>query len=170
MLKLNLASGTDIRENWVNMDIVPRWPSASRGCDIVWDARTEKIPYVDNSIDEVYAGYLFLHVTRNHHVPLRDEIRRVLKPGAVLTIGEVDMRKVMEKYLEAPSDPRLSELIWGEQGIIHGVALAEYDTHVQGFTEGTLRRFLEAGGFKNIERIQIHVAEVWYELTLRAQK
>jgi predicted SAM-dependent methyltransferase len=170
-LRLNLASGTDIKPPpWVNLDVVPQWPGA-RPCDILWDARTDKIPFPDDSADEVYAGYLFLHLLRRYHEPVLAEIRRVLKSGSILRVGEVDMERVFQRYLnEDGEDPRLDQLIWGEQGVIHGAVLSEFDTHVQGFTEDTLRALLNRGGFKDLRRVQIHHPDVWYELTLECTK
>jgi ubiquinone/menaquinone biosynthesis C-methylase UbiE len=170
MLRLNLASGTDIRDGWVNLDVVPRWPLASRGCDVVWDARTDAIPYADGTVDEVYSGYLLLHLAPHHHERVLADIRRVLRTGGTLTIGEVAMDRVVFRWLETPTDKRLAELIWGEQGDVHGANLAEFDKHCHGYTETTLRDFMARGGFPNAERIQIHHSDVWYELTLTARK
>lgn len=171
MLKLNLASGTDLRPApWVNLDIVPKWPIAPRGCDVVWDARKDRIPYDDNTIDEVYAGYLFLHLAQHHHDRVLADIRRVLKVGALLVVGEVEMDEVVRRWIADPSDKRLAELIWGEQGDVHGANLAEFDKHCHGFTEESLRDFLWRGGFRAIDRGSIHGPDVWYELTLCATK
>lgn len=170
MIKLNLASGTDIRDGWVNLDIVPKWPIASRGCDVIWDARKDKIPFDDNSVDEIYAGYLLLHLAPSYHASVLAEIRRVLKSAGILVIGEVDMDIVMRRYLENPFDHRYSELIWGEQGSIHGKDLADYDKHCQGFTQSTLEKLLSDNGFQGFQRIRVHCAEVWYELTISCMK
>ncbi len=170
MLRLNLASGTDIKDGWVNLDVVPRWPLASRGCDVIWDARTDRLPYGDDSVDECYAGYLFLHLSPNHHKRVLADIRRVLRPGGVLTVGEVEMDEVLRRWIANPRDARLAELIWGEQGDVHGEDLAAFDKHCHGYTEETLREFLASGGFHNARRIQIHSSEVWYELTLQVMK
>lgn len=171
MIKLNLASGTDLRPPpWVNLDVVPKWPIAPRGCDIVWDARKDAIPFPAGAVDEVYAGYLFLHLAPHHHARVLADIHRVLRPGGVLIAGEVDMRGVLLRWLDEPTDPRLAELIWGEQGDVHGADLAEFDKHCHGFTEGTLRDFLYRGGFSSGVRGKIHPPEVWYELTLRCVK
>ena len=170
-MKLNLASGTDLRDlPWINLDIVPKWPIASRGCDVVWDARTQPIPYPDGSADEVYAGYLFLHLAPHHHHRVLADIKRVLRPGGVLVVGEVEMDAVLFRWVRTPWDARLAELIWGEQGDVHGSDLAEFDKHCHGFTKDTLQQFLAHGGFSHIERIQVHSSEVWYELTLRCTK
>jgi SAM-dependent methyltransferase len=91
-MKLNLASGTDIRSApWVNLDIVHKWPLATRGCDVIWDARKDRIPFGDATADEVYAGYLFLHLAPHHHARVLADIRRVLQTGGRLVVGEVDM-------------------------------------------------------------------------------
>lgn len=168
---LNLASGTDLRPPpWVNLDIVARWPGTERGCDVLWDARKNRLPFDDNSADGAYAGYLFLHLAPHHHERVLADIRRVLKPGATLMVGEVEMDKVMQRWIAEPTDKRLAELIWGEMGDVHGEDFAEFDKHCHGYSEATLRGFLERGGFDVVERTTIHGADVWYELTLVARK
>jgi SAM-dependent methyltransferase len=170
-LMLNLASGTDLRPPpWVNLDVVPRWPGTDRGCDVLWDARTDRIPFPDNSAEEIYAGYLLLHLGPRHHEPVLAEIRRVLRPGASCVFGEVDMAVVMRRWLARPDDIAVSELIWGEQGSAHGDDLSTFDKHCWGFSESKLRGALERAGFVGIHRIQIHVDAVYYELTLRCTK
>lgn len=175
-MKLNLASGTDIRPApWVNLDVVHKWPLAARSCDRIWDARKDRIPFPDASADEVYAGYLFLHLAPHHHARVLADIRRVLQPGGRLVVGEVDMELVMARWILTPGDARLAELIWGEQGELPNAneeqrRLAEFDKHCHGFTEKTLRHFLRLGGFPNAQRIRVHSVEVWYELTLEAFK
>ena len=170
-MKLNLASGTDLRPPpWVNLDIVPKWPIAERGCDVLWDARKDRLPFPDGSADEVYAGYLFLHLAPHHHMRVLQDIRRVLQVGGVLVVGEVDMDEVMQRWARNPTDKQCCELIWGEQGDVHGTDLAEFDKHCHGFNESSLRGFLHAGGFPRADWIRIHHPDVWYELTLRTAK
>lgn len=171
MIALNLASGTDLRPPpWINLDIVARWPNTARGCDVVWDARTQNIPFPDFSVDEIYAGYLFLHLAPQHHRRVLNDIHRVLKVDGRLVVGEVDMELVFARWLYDPTDKQNFELIWGEQGDVHGSDLAEFDKHCHGFTEKTLRDFLYEGGFKKANRIQVHSAAVWYELTIETFK
>lgn len=168
---LNIASGTDLRPKpWVNLDVVPKWPSAPRGCDVIWDGRKDPLPFEDASVQEVYCGYTLLHLPPARHEPLLREVHRVLEPGGVAVFGEVDMALVMPRWLNSPDDVGLSSLIWGEHGeLAHGVEFAEYDAHKWGFTEAKLRRVLTDAGFTDIERIRIHHADVFYELTLRCR-
>lgn len=173
-LRLNLACGTDIRDGWVNLDVVEKWPLARRGCDVKWDARSQAIPFPDGSASEVYAGYLLLHLAPHHHDRVMRDIRRVLRPGGRLVVGEVDMALVMRRWLADPRDPRLAELIWGEQGELPGGAvdeqrrLAEFDKHCHGYTEETLRALLAEHDFHDVRRVTLHAAGVWYELSLEA--
>jgi ubiquinone/menaquinone biosynthesis C-methylase UbiE len=169
-IKLNLASGCDIRDGWINLDVVPRWPLARRGCDVIWDARKDKIPFTDNSVEEIYAGYLLLHLAPTYHRAVLAEIRRVLSPMGVALIHEVDMDIVMKRYINDPFDKSCHQLIWGEQGEIHGQEFTSFDKHCQGFTETTLKAQLTSNGFKDVNRIQIFSPDVWYELTISCKK
>ena len=129
-LRLNLAAGTDIRDGWTNLDVVAWWPLARRGCDVIWDARRDLLPYGEGAVDEVYAGYLFLHLAPHHHRRVLADIFRVLRPGGRLVVGEVEMDAVLRRWLEAPGDPRLSELIWGEQGELPPVKCDTCEGHL----------------------------------------
>lgn len=167
MRRLNLASGHDLRpadQGWENWDVTT-WPG-TRGPDRIWDARSDRIDCPDASVDEIVAGYLLLHVAYPHHEPLVAEMYRVLKPGGRLELGEVDMPLAMRRWLMNPMDQSARDMIWGEQS----GELAEFDTHRAGNSEGTLRDMLMRAGFRQIQRVKIHAATVWYELTLRAVK
>lgn len=168
-MRLNLASGTDLRDGWLNLDVVPLWPGMARGCDAVWDARKDPIPCPDGAATEVYAGYLLLHLAPCFHAPVLKEIRRVCNPDTRVVFGEVDMSVVMARWLADPMDARCAELIWGEQGDVHGQALAEFDKHCHGFTVDSLCETLRRAGFKDFQRISVHTAEVFYELTVQCR-
>lgn len=173
MLRLNLASGHDLRpaaDGWKNLDVVPKWPGAIRGCDIHWDARYNKIPFDDSTVDEIVAGYLFLHVPYPHHVPLAKEMARVMKPGGRLEIGEVDMPVAMRRWLDNPYDEGARTMIWGELGQQHGQDLAEFDRHSAGHSEATMRKMLEDAGFTFVRRFKQHAAECWYEMSLEFRR
>jgi SAM-dependent methyltransferase len=166
---LNLASGTDIKDPpWVNLDAVA-WPTARRPPDVIWEAH-QPLPFADETVDEIYAGYLFLHVEPGRHDGLLEDIRRVLRRGGRLVVGEVDMEILLPLWLRNPSDKYLSGLVWGEQGDVHGRDLAQWDKHNQGFTYGSLKSFLGRHGFAAVERVRIHDTAVFYELTLVATK
>lgn len=171
LIKVNAASGTDLRPPpWVNLDLCKRWPSNPRDCDIVWDARSDKLPFPDATADEFVGGYLLLHVALPHHEPLIREAFRVLAPGGRIELGEVDMDVAMRRWLANPQEESAHQMIWGEHGSIHGPEFEEFDRHVSGHTEGTLRALLAKCGFVQIERFKQHAESVWYELSMQARK
>lgn len=174
-LRLNLACGTDIRpakDGWVNLDIVSAWPGYPP-CDILWDARKDRIPFPDDSIAEVVAGYLLLHLAPIHHDRVLEEIYRVMMSGAKLQVGEVDMEKALRRWIADPRDASAIAMIWGEQGEHEDPRFrefAEFDKHCCGFTYPTLQELLLKHRFLNIHQVQIHAPEVWYELTVECLK
>ena len=78
-LKLNLGCGKDIRKGWVNIDRFP-----GEGVDMVLDLEASKLPFPDDSVEEVLASHILEHLLRWEDLLL--EIRRVLRPGGKLTI------------------------------------------------------------------------------------
>jgi predicted SAM-dependent methyltransferase len=182
---LNLASGTDVRPPpWRNLDCVAKWPLAERACDEIWDARTDTLKYDDNSVSGCYMGYTLLHIAPRFHERLLRDVYRVLKPGATLQVGEVDMRVLMDRWLLDPHDAYYARLIWGEQGYLEEHQLArlsesdralqlaycDQDKHCHGFTWETLTALLYRCGFKNPRRVKIHGEAVFYEMTCEVTK
>jgi SAM-dependent methyltransferase len=75
-LRLNLGCGRDIRDGWVNVDSYEL-----PGVDVVCDLDDHpKLPYDDNTVDEVYASHLIEHLWRP--LPLLEELWRITKPDA----------------------------------------------------------------------------------------
>ncbi len=169
-LRINLASGSDSRPDWVNLDIVKQWPNSPRPCDILWDARTDKIPYGDATVDEICAGYLLTHVSYRHHAPLVAEMFRVLKPDGKLVVDEVDMATACRRWLANPRDLDAIHILHGEVGTTHGSELEEYDAHRSALTFSTLNELLTKAGFREVERFQLHQSTVWYALSVRCVK
>jgi len=166
-IKLNLASGSDLKLDWINLDAVAQWPNTSKGCDIIWDARKDKIPFADNTVEEVRTGELFLHIPKIYHKLVLADIYRVLKPGALFTVNDINMEWVMKEWLKNPSDKDLAKLIWGN----HHDDWVDYDRHCNGFTPASMVEMLEKAGFVNLQRVNIHNPEVTlYELTYKCQK
>lgn len=167
-MKLNLGAGTEYRAGWINLDVVA-WPGVPPP-DLVWDARKEHLPFPDDSVDEVYLGYLLMHLSPQYQKPLLLDVHRVLAPCGFMIVSEVDFELVMARWLFDPSDSAISELIWGEQGRDHGNAYIDYDKHCWGFSRSTLRSLLERCGFCDVVEGVIQSPDVWFELTMRAKK
>jgi predicted SAM-dependent methyltransferase len=78
MKQLNLGSGTDIKEGWINLDI-----AALPGVDVVHDLAQLPLPFSDNSFDHILAQDILEHLD---YIPLLKELHRILKPGGSLNV------------------------------------------------------------------------------------
>jgi SAM-dependent methyltransferase len=87
-----------------------------------------RIPYADGTFDAALASCVFHHIPHDEHVALLAEIRRVLKPGGVLTIFEHN-----------PLNPLTR----------HAVNTCVFDEHAQLMVAPTLRARVGAAGFSS---------------------
>ncbi len=129
---------------------------------------------ITGSYDEIYAGYLLLHLAPMFHRPVLKEIWRVLSPTGTLLVREVDMEVVFRMFLEKPDDTRLAELIWGEQGQESDARPGEgwldhveYDKHCHGFTQKSLAGLMHATGFADFT---YPGKQAFYDLWLSCRK
>lgn len=77
--KLNLGCGEDIREGFLNMDIVK-----GRGVDLIHNLNKFPWPFKDNQFEVVYASHVLEHV--DDLVETMAEIHRILKPNGKLIV------------------------------------------------------------------------------------
>ncbi len=78
MKKLNIGCGKDIREGYVNLDIVKL-----KGVDVVCDIN-KKLPFKKNHFDEILAMDILEHVDDLPKV--MKDLHRILKPKGILKI------------------------------------------------------------------------------------
>ena len=78
-MKLNLGAGNDIRENYVNHDLV-----GLKGIDLIHDLNIYPWPISDNSFDEIIANDLLEHL--DDFMKAMEESHRILKPGGIFKI------------------------------------------------------------------------------------
>lgn len=78
-MKLNLGAGNDIRESYVNHDLV-----SLPGINVVHDLNSYPWPWPDASVDEVIARDLLEHL--GDFMAAMEEIHRILKPGGIARI------------------------------------------------------------------------------------
>ena len=79
MKKINLGCGLDIREGYINVDMVP-----GPGIDVVHDLDKFPYPFKNNEIDVVYASHIIEHL--NDLPKSMAELKRICKPGAKIII------------------------------------------------------------------------------------
>ncbi|MDP2655099.1 MAG: methyltransferase domain-containing protein [bacterium] len=76
--KLNLGCGSDIKDGWVNLNIV-HLP----GVDVVHDIEKLPLPFADNSFNEILCQDILEHV---EYIPILKDIYRILVPGGSVRI------------------------------------------------------------------------------------
>lgn len=89
IIKLNLGSGTTRYEGWKNVDF-------DRKCKPDYVANVKKLPFKDNSIDEIFASHILEHTTIQDDV--LKEWERVLKPNGRITIAVPDLFQLLAEY------------------------------------------------------------------------
>lgn len=174
MKKLQLGAFDQGLEGWVNTDITPHLVVAKipglvhllRGARLLPEHRyrqhrsgtfaklrylnvARKFPFGDATFDCVYSSHMLEHLDPRDANHCLSESRRVLKLGGVLRIAVPDLDRVVKKY--APEEPEafLEELFESNQK-------AAKNRHHWHYSEFSLRRSLEAAGFRNIFKETFH--------------
>ena len=78
MKKLNLGCGKDIKEGYINLDIV------DYGGNRIHDINTSPYPFEENYFDEIYASHILEHLNNFHNSIT--ELYRILKPNGILIV------------------------------------------------------------------------------------
>lgn len=127
-MKINIGCNQWKLEGFINIDIDERVNP-----DVVADG--SKLPYEDNSIDEIYAGHMLEHYSLDENVLL--EWKRVLKAGGKITITVPDVEKGIAEYRKG--NITLDFL----NQILFGATDREQQNHHQLFTEDILKTQVE---------------------------
>ncbi len=78
--KLNLGCGNNILENYINIDMINL-----EGVDLVTTLEDSKLPFEDNSIDEIVCDHILEHIY--NFVPLMEELYRICKNKALIYVN-----------------------------------------------------------------------------------
>ncbi|MFC1760773.1 methyltransferase domain-containing protein [Planctomycetota bacterium] len=79
-MKLNLGSGADYREGWVNLD------KGNCNKDVDHDLEDLPLPFADSCADEIHMIQVLEHISRDRFVDFMREIHRIAKPNALVVI------------------------------------------------------------------------------------
>ena len=115
-MKLNLGCGHKLLDGFVNVDLENNW--SQKQPDVVADV-TQRLPFEDNSADEVHAYHVIEHVWRWKTEATLKEWVRVLKPGGLMVLELPCLEKVMAYMLaciqtDQPMQDRMS--LWAMYG------------------------------------------------------
>ena len=78
MNKLNLGCGKDIKDGYINLDIV------DYGGNMIHDINSFPYPFEENYFDEIYASHILEHLDNFHNSIT--ELYRILKPNGMLIV------------------------------------------------------------------------------------
>jgi predicted SAM-dependent methyltransferase len=144
-MKLHLGCGNKVIPGYVNIDI-----QANEGVECF---DISNLPYVENSIDEIYSCANIEHFSRHDRQGLKmakwDEVidhwRKILKPGGILRLSTADFEAVCEVYMK---NKNIQEIL----GLIVGGQKDPYDYHGMIFDFDFMKLKLEEIGFKDVKR------------------
>ena len=82
--KLNLGSGIDYKEGWVNVDISNRVYGVSVKLDVKWDLNKFPYPFKDDTFNEILISYVLEYL--DNPIKTLKEVVRIAKNNAKITI------------------------------------------------------------------------------------
>lgn len=77
--KIDIGCGTYKKDGFIGIDF------RDFGQEIVWDVR-KGLPFVDETIDEIYCSHFFEHLTYTELNTLMGELKRVMSANATIKI------------------------------------------------------------------------------------
>ena len=162
--KLNIGSGSQPLEGFLNIDIVGT-------PDLLWDVRTG-LPFDTDSLDFILSEHFLEHIDRENSVPfVLQEMFRVLKNGSSIIIGVPDTygaaRAILENdkqtadhlyasYLKREQASKTSFFHFDLVCLLSHDFYADktYNPHFWGYSEESLTELMKQAGFSNIVRLQ----------------
>lgn len=159
--RLNWGCGSWTPEGWINSDI-----KEGAGIDLVCSIH-DGLPIETDSIDYAVSIHALPEMTYADLVPTLQELRRVLKPGAVLRLALPDLNKGIAAYQRGDRDYFLipdedarslggkfiTQMLWyGYSKIL--------------FTSDFVEEMLHKAGFTSVAHCSFRVtASAWREIT-----
>jgi SAM-dependent methyltransferase len=169
--KLHIGAFDVVHDGWLNTDVTPhmaiaRVPGlpgllqrAGRLSEERWTAYrdgtfgrlhyldlTQPLPYPDGAFEAALGSHVLEHLTPPEAEGLLRELRRVLRPGAILRIAVPDLDAVIAAYDPADPDGFLDGLLQGRE------RSTSRHRHWWQYNERSLRELLERTGWAGIER------------------
>jgi len=156
-MKLNLGCGNKKIEGFIGVDI--------KDADVVADIR--KLPYEDNSVDEIMAIHVCEHFYRHEIFSVLEEWRRVLKPKGIMVLELPCLEKVLFHF-ENNSPENMT--MWALYGQPETHKDGEPALHKWCWTRGHFRILLEKLGMKNIQSEKPHYHQSSRDMRFVCQK
>ena len=152
--RLNVGCGQFPLLYWTNLDADPQAIA-----DIY--QHVPPLPFEDNALDDIYAGHVLEHMSREDTPAFLAECLRCLVPGGRLGVLVPDTREIMTRWLHGAIDcVELPVGTWHAVNDLDSICeLFLYFSavppcpHLWSYDLGTLRRSLERAGFQVTDEI-----------------
>jgi GT2 family glycosyltransferase/2-polyprenyl-3-methyl-5-hydroxy-6-metoxy-1,4-benzoquinol methylase len=141
--RLNVACGADYQADYINIDLYP-----PTGCKVDAISDVKKLPYDDDTVDEIRALHIIEHFDFHETNVVLKEWFRALKPGGKLILETPDLLAMCKAFADGAPDLRI--FLYGS---FFAFPWLPGQTHKFMFSEDQLRVQLGWAGFKNIKRI-----------------
>ncbi|MFH1425974.1 MAG: methyltransferase domain-containing protein [Candidatus Kerfeldbacteria bacterium] len=147
------------KPEYLNVDILPL-----KQVDIVANI-AQHIPLPDDTVDEIFSCGTLEHFTIVELGKIIPEFYRILRPGALLTIGVPNMQKIAEAYING----KIDFSTWNQY--LYGARKDEFDVHKVMFDFSSLRETLQHYGFVDIKEeeydLPFHKKEYMLKVTCK---
>ena len=143
-MKLHLGCGTKKLPGWINIDSV-----SSCQPDLVHDL-SERLPYPDQSVDEVLAQGVLEHLDKYMRYVIFGDWARVMKVGATLSLQVPDFQKLMFRFFKFKFDDFVDTL-FGENLWESTIYIGHFGNHKWGYSKQSLTAFTSKFGIEVIE-------------------
>jgi len=143
MMKLNLGSGRDYKEGWINVDQFYKGFLNVNNNIVILES------FQSNTADEILASHSLEHLGKVEGILAMKRWFDVLKPGGTITIVVPNIPVQVRLWLEAyeKGEPDVwgfrSHTLWGNQN-------NEGEYHRYGYDVDSLRLLLQESGFINM--------------------
>jgi len=150
MVKINLGSGHDYREGYLNLDLDPNVRS-----DLTADARDLRM-FHDESVEEVNAEHLIEHFSYQDFEKALREWKRILKHGGKLIIECPDLEALCKAFIEGDYEqrwiswPYKGDGWWSIRTHLYGKQDRPLQFHLSGYDKWSLEVKLRSEGFRDI--------------------
>ncbi len=161
--KLQIGSGNNVYEGWLNTDYEPGIPGVYR-----MDA-TRKFPFADNTFDYVFCQHMIEHIGYPEGQFMLRECLRVLKPGGKVRISTPNLAFVCGLYNSTPDERQRAYMEWSKATWVPDAPKASPAFVVNNFFRNwghqfiydseTLREAIERAGFHALKSFDLNQSD-----------
>jgi predicted SAM-dependent methyltransferase len=156
--KLQIGSGSNILNGWLNTDLKPNK-------QLIFLDATKNFSFNNETFDYIFSEHLIEHLKYEDGVNFLKECHRILKPKGKIRISTPDLQFLINLYRENPSELQKRYIVWAIKSFMPNIPIRTKTFVVNNFFRAwghkfiydfeTLKQTLKNCGFTNITRCNI---------------